>query len=263
MGRWLNGLVATFALANVALAASISLEPVKDNTLSADDPAYASGAGEYLFIGAIASGGARRALLQFDLSAIPAGSIVTSVSLRIAVQRAAPQSGSDPAALHRLLADWGEGTSDGGTGGGLTQASPGDATWAYRYYGSPPGIPRVPWAAAGGDFDPAASGTTTLLGVGTYLFGSTPRLVADVQGWVDQPATNFGWVMRGEEARSQTARRIFARTTAALSERPLLSVEYLPATHDSADIPLMPWVGTLALSALLGAAGLLAVRGRT
>jgi hypothetical protein len=40
-------------------------------------------------------------------------------------------------------------------------------------------------------------------------------------------------------------------------------VEYLPATHDSADIPLMPWVGMLALAALLGAGGLLAVRGRT
>lgn len=253
---------AALALAEGTLAASLALEPVKDNAISEDDANYANGAGEYLFIGAIASGGRRRGLLQFDLSAIPQGATITAVTLRISVSRAAPQSGSDPATLHRLSADWGEGTSDAGTGGGLTQATPGDATWGYRYYGDPPGIPRVPWATAGGDFDAQASGTTTLLGAGTYTFASTPKLVSDVQGWVNHPATNFGWILRGEEARSQTARRIFGRVTAAAAERPLLTVDYQPPAPDSADIPLLPWWGMLALTALVGAGGFSMLRPR-
>jgi hypothetical protein len=239
-----------------AAAAIVSLEPDRDNAMSQDDPAYANGAGSFLFIGAIASGGARRSMLRFDLTSIPAGSTVTAASLRFTISKTAPQSGFDPATLHRLVADWGEGTSNGGSGGGLTQASPGDATWDHRFYGDPPAVPRVFWAQPGADFVATASGGTTVGGNGTYTIPSTPQLVADVQAWVNQPASNFGWIMLGNETDSQSARRVFGRSAFAPAERPLLTIEYAPPGGGlpGHQVPLP--AGALAvLAAVLGAIG--------
>ncbi len=38
-------------------------------------------------------------------------------------------------------------------------------------------------------------------------WGSTAQLVSDVQGWVDNPATNAGWMIRGDEGTDETACR--------------------------------------------------------
>lgn len=36
-------------------------------------------------------------------------------------------------------------------------------------------------------------------------------MVADVQGWLDNPASNFGWLVKGNEARPTTAKRFNSR----------------------------------------------------
>lgn len=254
------------AAAREAAAASLAVEPDRDNVMSQDDTSYASGAGSFLFFGAIASGGARRSLVRFDLAPIPPGSTVSEVSLRFRISKSAPQSGNDPMTLHRVTADWGEGTSDGGTGGGLTQATPGDATWDHRFYGNPPGVPRVFWSAPGGDFVSSPSASTTVGGAGTYTVPTSAGLVADVQAWVNEPSSNHGWIMRGNETDSQTARRIFGRTAFSPADRPLLTVEYTPPNGGGgppgAQVPI-PGFAAAVLAVFLAAGGILAQARRT
>jgi hypothetical protein len=230
-----------------ASAAQITLAPLQDTTIFADNLEYASGAGSFLFVGNIASGSPRRALLRFDLSLIPAGSVVTSVTLQIFVDRnGIGSSNTDVAALHRVTQSWGEGLSDGGKGGGGTQASPEDATWAYRFYGDPAGgVPRVPWSVAGGTFEPAPSGETLLSSTGPLTFQSSPGLVADVQGWIDDPAGNAGWIMLGDETRDQAVRRLRSGTSAAIDSRPALTIVYAPVPEPATYAALLAGLAVL------------------
>ena len=53
-------------------------------------------------------------------------------------------------------------------------------------------------------------------------------MVADVQAWVNNPSTNFGWLLQGDE--TQTSSKFFAsRESANLALRPLLTITYTAA----------------------------------
>jgi hypothetical protein len=102
--------------------AVVSLAPVADNTLyqaSSADPAQqlSNGAGQHFYVGKTfsASNSLRRGAIRFDLSAVPAGSTVTDVTLTLAMTRT--RGGSADVALHRALMSWGEGTSNAAAGG--------------------------------------------------------------------------------------------------------------------------------------------------
>jgi hypothetical protein len=237
---------------SVAHAEQISLTPVQDTTLIEENADYSNGAGINLFSGPINSGFRRRALLKFDVSAIPAGSQITNVTLRVLANRVAADSGvEDPAALHKLTAAWGEGTSATTRGGG-DQASSNDATWLYRVYGGG-GVVRQSWATAGGDFIASASSSLNFGSIGHYVFPSTPQFVADVQSWLAHPAANFGWIMLVNEGVPQTVRRIDSRETFSATDRPTLTITYtLPPSVD-ADVPLPLWSIALLGALLFGA----------
>lgn len=259
-GSWLIG--AALGLATAANADVVVLTPVKDNTLIEENPTYSNGSGSNLFMGAIASGANRRALLKFDVAAgVPPGADITAARLRFVINRAGIGSGgTDPATLHRLSADWGEGAS-ATSGGGGTQATPEDATWSYRFYGNPgAGIPRQPWSVAGGDFVATPSASITVGSLNTYEFSSTARLVADVEGWQAAPASNHGWIMLGPEDGDQNARRIDSRESASLPSRPTLTITFTPSTAD-AEVPLPLWSLVL-LAASLAYSGFRTLRRR-
>lgn len=55
-------------------------------------------------------------------------------------------------------------------------------------------------------------------------------MTADVQAWVNTPATNFGWVIKTDEAGSRTAKRFASRNNATAAERPVLTIDYTSAT---------------------------------
>lgn len=248
------GLAAVLALAlPAAHAEQLVVAAAADNAIFADNADFSNGAGS-LFIANIASGSPRRTLLRFDLATLPANGQVTAATVRFYINRAAIGSGpAEPAALHRLLASWGEGTSNTTAGTG-TQATPTDTTWLYRSYGNPgAGIPRVNWATPGGDFVAAPSASTTIGSIGSYTVASTPQLVADIQAWQASPATNFGWILIGPEGGDQNARRIDSRESPAPANRPTLTITYTPGAADDAEIPLPTWlVGTLG-AAMAGA----------
>lgn len=203
------------------------IPPGRDNTLyESPTGALSNGAGSSILAGrtAQASNSIRRGLLWFDVAgALPAGATVTEVVLRLTLT--ASNAGATDVGLHRVAADWGEGASnaDAGPGSGAP-AQAGDATWRHRFFSG------TLWSSIGGDFAAAASASAAVDAPGDSWWGSTPALVADVQGWLDAPAQNFGWLVRGLETASGTAKRFDTRESPTPETRPELSIRYTLAT---------------------------------
>jgi hypothetical protein len=113
-------------------ADQVVLEPLKDNTLiEHPEGIFSNGSGPRIFAGRIneAELSIRRAVLAFDLAgSVPAGSDVTEATLTLTAQ-SPPLSGpaSVTISVHRLLADWGEGSSSSNGGLGAFPGE-GDAT---------------------------------------------------------------------------------------------------------------------------------------
>jgi spore coat protein A len=132
------------------------------------------------------------------------------------------QAGGVPVNLHRLTADWGEGSSNaGGQEGGGESAATGDATWRYRFWQT------LQWSSQGGDYVAGSSASTSVAGNGFYSWSSA-GMVNDVQSWVTNPVTNFGWIVRGGESGQKTAKRFNSRQNNTASQRPKLTVNYTP-----------------------------------
>ncbi|MBO19010.1 MAG: hypothetical protein CL732_00540 [Chloroflexi bacterium] len=64
-------------------------------------------------------------------------------------------------------------------------------------------------------------------GAGSYTWESTDRLVTDVQGWLDDPAGNVGWLLLGDESQSRSAKRFDSRNHDTEQNRPVLVVNYV------------------------------------
>ena len=253
-----------------AQSVSMTFTPSRDNTLfgpfqlaagpgkigQSGTLALSNGAGESLFVGMTLSNGARRGLIAFDVSSIPAGSTVTQVDLTMTMDMGV--GGSQSIALHEVLADWGEGASNSGfPGGGGAPAQPGDATWLDRFFG----LVGATWASPGGDFDPSVSAQTPVDASGTYSWSSTAALVADVQSWVDAPASNYGWILIGNEALTMTAKRFASRERSVAAQVPMLTVQFTPAPGPApAAIPTLSFWGVSLLSLLMLGAGWWALR---
>lgn len=234
-----------------AQADTVSIPPAKDNTLFSTNGLTSNGAGDAVFSGrtGVLGGGVRqRAVLAFDVTGnLPADATVTSASLTLWLINA--PFGSQTHTLHRILADWGEGTSSG-FGGTGAPATPGDATWLHTFW------PDQFWANEGGDFDAVASGSQI---VGSpfvfYTWASTPQMVADVQGWLDNPAANFGWLLHGNEDSLFTARKFASRENFTELFRPVLTIEYSIPPSCPQDLDGSGAVGAFDLALLLGSWG--------
>ncbi|MFZ0389119.1 MAG: DNRLRE domain-containing protein [Calditrichia bacterium] len=207
-------------LVNPASADSVTLQAMKDNTLYEQASGNLSnGAGDHFFCGTTAAEDIRRGLIAFDISGnVPAGVNIDSVRLTLYMSRSI--SGNQSVNLHRVTADWGEGTSDapGGEGGGAPATS-GDATWLHTFYSTDF------WANAGGDYTGTVSAIQTVDGIGSYSWG-TSQMGGDVQSWLDSPSGNFGWILIGNESGAGTSKRFDTRENATPANRPTLTVYY-------------------------------------
>ena len=118
------------------LLTTIELAASADNTLFESESGDTSnGAGEFLFAGRTIQNAdsLRRGLVRFDLSSIPPNSTVDRVELTLNMSRTI--AGSTDVGLHRVLADWGEGTSDAARDEGRgIDATQGDATWLHSKF---------------------------------------------------------------------------------------------------------------------------------
>lgn len=216
----------------VALAASlcaqgavtVTLPADRDNTLyESATGALSNGSGDSLFAG-VAEQGRRRALLRFDvIGSVPAGARIMSASLRLHVQ-AASATGTMQVSAHRLLDDWGEGTSvSNGPQGTGAPAALFDATWRHRFH------PTTYWVNHGGDYLATASASALTTQGGFQFWYPTLDLIADVQGFLDQPAQNYGWLLRLHHEGASGERCFASRECATPLLQPQLTIVYLPS----------------------------------
>lgn len=217
-------LIAALGCAGIrsASAAIIVINPRKDNTLYEYDPAEgdtSNALGLHFFAGETGMGELRRGVVAFDIAGhIPSGSTVTAVSLSMNMSRTAVET-ARTVELHKLLADWGEGTSDApGEEGDGAPATSNDATWRHRFFDT------IFWTNEGGDFSATVTASQSVGVVGQYTWSSA-QMVADVQAWLDNPASNFGWLVLGDETAIATAKRFDTRESAS---PPMLTIEFIP-----------------------------------
>ncbi len=232
-----------------AVPATLTLFPQRDTSIFFENN-NSNGASYDLYTGRTnSSGGSRRSLIEFDLSSLPAGATISSASLTMRMSGGSPSgvsghpvfasgyTGPLDISLYEVLADWSAGSSGAGQGNGGTSmagaggASPGfapttgDATWNYRLYNS------STWATPGGDFDSTASATQGVDFNPQFVTWSSQGLTNDVQEWANNPATNFGWLIKGDERSIGTSRRfvsdnVSSDPTKNQSYRPSLTIVY-------------------------------------
>jgi hypothetical protein len=229
-------------LTSAHAATTISLRPVADSSIFSD-PSLANsnfGGGATFTAGGRPLGGMCRGLLEFDIAgSVPAGATINSVSLSLTV-RDSPPTSPVPSIfdLNRLTASWAEGN---GADRGGSPAGPNQVTWNNRM-----GSSGSPWTTPGGDFSSVVSASTMITGTGPYTFASTPKLVSDVQSWLDNPGSDFGWILRSEnENVIRTIRRFGSRLDSMGS--PVLRIQYTLVPEPSAASLLLLGLGALAL----------------
>jgi glucose/arabinose dehydrogenase len=172
---------------------AVPLGAAKDNTIY-QEADYSNGQGSWIFAGATDTsnnGSVRRSLISFNLSPIPAGATVASSTLTLKMDRTlAP---AYDLSLHKVLANWGEGTSnaDGPEGAGIN-ASATDATWLKPVFGQ-----SALWDLPGGDFAETKSATTSVGNEANYTW-SSPRMAYDLNGWLATPSAHFGWLLKAD-----------------------------------------------------------------
>src|SRR5215211_4022392 len=213
----------SFVAATPATANIINITPSKDNTLYEYDPLegdMSNALGLHFFSGETAMGELRRGVLAFDIAGnIPPGSKITAVTLSLNMSRT-PLDDPRTVELHKLFADWGEGTSiASGEEGDGAPATPNDATSRHLFFDT------IFWTTEGGDFSATVSTSQSVGPLGQYTWSSA-QMIADVQSWLDNPASNFGWLVLGDESDIATAKRFDTRESAS---PPALTIQYIPA----------------------------------
>ncbi len=187
-----------------------SLRPVADTSLLESNPNNNLGGLADCPAGRTMAARAR-ALFQFGLAGVPTNANILSAPLTL----------TSSFALNRMLRSWGE-------GGGVTNnfgdpARTNEATWNNRFH------PSIPWGSGGGasntDYLAAFSATNFVDAPGNYTFNSTTELVADVQAWLNHPATNFGWILISQNELTPFTVRRFASREAATNS-PILALHY-------------------------------------
>jgi hypothetical protein len=224
-----------------AVAETITLVPSKDNTIiqwspatPESNPLLSNGLGD-IFVGRTGQDGPepaatsiRRGLVRFDVAeSVPTGAQITAATLTMRDVRGL--NGDPTVRLHRVLQDWGEGTSffQGGQG---TAATNGDVTWLHTFYNSADPEASRRWDVEGGDFDLMPSAESLMVGdagEGRLFSWSSPKMAADLQSWLNDPVENFGWMLLGDELQSQSAIRFNSReSTDPPNMPPTLTIEY-------------------------------------
>src|SRR5580765_6732855 len=98
----------------LASAGTVNINPSKDNTLYEYNPDVgdvSNALGMHFFVGTTAMSELRRGVLAFDIAGnIPPFAVITAASLSANMSRA-PSNTAYVMEMHKLLADWGEGTS--------------------------------------------------------------------------------------------------------------------------------------------------------
>ena len=223
-------LPAIFLIPLLAKAATVSLSPVADTALFQNSPNNNLGSETDFPAGSTGRGSRSRGLIRFDITGqIPADATVTSSTLTLKVVKTPSGAVSSTFGVHRLLKAWTEGTKSGNTG---QSATANETTWNNRLAPSTPW--SVPGASAPTDYSSTESAALSIAGIGSYTFSSTSAMVSDVQFWLDNSESNFGWILISQsESTSRTAKRFGAREVSS-------NAASLVVAFTSSSIPTYP-----------------------
>jgi|TARA_B110000908_G_C10148040_1_gene399991 hypothetical protein len=204
-------IISSFFTPAMASAITVALNSVAETTLNASSTSNNMGGHAQFHVGHTNEDAARRGLLRFDVSTIPATAIISSATLELTIP-SGNTSGTPSFATHKMLTSWGEGNKIGNNG---DAAVTGEATWNSNG--------TVAWAAPGAgsgtDYVAGASASTTVAVFGNYTW-SAAGTTADVQSWVDGTSANNGWIMLETTPTTGSARRFSANAA------PTLTIEY-------------------------------------
>jgi hypothetical protein len=187
--------VALFASSIPCRADVIHLSQTEHTTVFGDALNNSGGGAPFVFVGRDEwSGGERRALLQFDISALPANAVVQNVDLILHVDNVQDEVSFLILSAHKLRQSWVAGiggqfvNADNPQGNNGSLSPTPAATWITR-----DGL--LAWIIPGATSSPLESARTLLGPTGTYdLTGQ--GMVADVESWRQNPGTNFGWILQ-------------------------------------------------------------------
>lgn len=141
-------------------------------------------------------------LLRWDLSSIPAGKTITAVSLTFNVTNTSSQIYE----FYAMARAWSESS----------------ATWQLASTG-------VPWQTLGANG--AADRSSTVLGtlssgaLGTKTVSLNADGIAAVQGWINNPAANFGMIL-ADYVNNADGLDLSSSEAATLSQRPKITITY-------------------------------------
>jgi hypothetical protein len=213
-------------------------------------PNNSGGGAAGIFSGTNNTPSKRCGLIAFNIAgSVPTGATITGVELSMYLANA-PNTNNQTIELHRMLFNWGENTADtsspaiNGAGNSVAALS-GDATWNENFFGT------STWTSLGTTTAPGATNAFNATTSGSAIVGgpidnqqkwlSTAALIGDVQGWLDNPATNFGWAIVNANETSAATMKAFYSRQATLSNGgvagspaidptwlPTLTVTYVP-----------------------------------
>ena len=189
---------------------------IADTAVFQQSPDNNYGGASSLPIGRLSAGAVGRGLYKFAVTNIPIGATIRSATLELEVVSNNLEEDRSFSA-YRVRTGWGEGNKPG------EAATAGEATWNARFF------PDLLWSSPGGasdvDFVGTPSASEDLSGVGRYMFMSD-TLVSDVQRWLDNPGTNFGWLVKIDSESVNGTELMFASREDTEGAGPTLRVEY-------------------------------------
>lgn len=165
-----------------------------DTTITLDQPMLTSGPSEDL--GLYGGGTTDRALLRFELSSLPPGTLVVAARLKLELV-----DFGDNIVGSLALRVAGEGWSEA------------NASWNQRDTGTA-------WTSAGGT---ASAVIATSPPPTTALSFTVPVNIP--QSWLDTPATNFGFIVEAANAVLDTHYHLHSSESLVLTARPLLVLD--------------------------------------
>ena len=196
---------------------TVKLSPSQDGTLyETENGSKANGAGRFLIVGPN-NNASRRALVEFNVAdSIPEGAVIVDVKLTL--HNSGGIQNSRNVFLHPVTTPWTTGGSDpeGGEFSGAG-SEPGDTTWKHAFFAE-----RL-WDNPGGDFA-GTSASTRVTTQGFYEW-SSDNMIEDVQAWLDDPASNHGWLLRSNES-TRSVKRFDSSEHPNSRRRPVLEVTY-------------------------------------
>ena len=220
------GLILTMVVALSAEVGTDSLIASQDNTLYEHaEGKISNGSGSHFFVGKNKDGLIRRGVLKFDLTTLPENIEIQSAILRLSVAITEDTTPMDHH-LHAITQDWGEGFSnadDSTDDGNGASAMKFDATWLHTFFATD-GDPT--WDNPGGDFEATPTDTLSIGNTGIYALPLNKVAVDLIQLWYENPDTNFGFILIGNESDNSTTRTFNSREQDNLPSLPQLKITY-------------------------------------